>query len=188
VLDILSGQRCFEYRSKFPDDAIGALAALSPDGRWLAWVNGTYGSPQRKQLLLFDVDAKKQVRILTHPGNVAMPVWHPDGRTLAIGNTDTNDLYVWDAIAGKRLHTLDDQKGGAPVLRRPLAGLGLDWGQTPLPPPTQGTRRLPLVVTVKPIDPTVRPVVLSTVDRAGNLQALRQAGRMTARPGMRRVR
>jgi WD40 repeat protein len=118
VLDMPAGRPRFEYRSAIRDNTIGTLAALSPDGHWLAWVDGTYGSPQRNRVLLFDLDSdtKSPARTLLNPGNVASPVWHPDSRTLAIGNTNTNDVYVWDAPSGRRLLTLGDQKGGAPVL------------------------------------------------------------------------
>jgi serine/threonine protein kinase/WD40 repeat protein len=120
VLDIPSGRRCFEHRTKIVDPALPALAALSPDGRILAWVDGGYNTQRRKRLLLFNVDTKEKPRILQHAGNVANPVWHPDGRTLAIGNTDTNAIYVWDVVAGKCFLTLTDQKGGAPML-------GMSW-------------------------------------------------------------
>jgi WD40 repeat protein/tRNA A-37 threonylcarbamoyl transferase component Bud32 len=132
VFDLPSGQRCFEHRTTKYDDTIGALAALSPDGRWLAWVNGLYGYPERKQLVLFDLDAKQPARTLQNPGYVAMPVWHPDCRTLAIGNTDNNEIYVWDTVVGEKIHTLRDQKGGGAVLAMSPSGQMLSshslWG------------------------------------------------------------
>jgi WD40 repeat protein/tRNA A-37 threonylcarbamoyl transferase component Bud32 len=122
VIDVPSGKVCFEHKLPVRDAGLMGLASLSPDGRWLAWVDGNYGTAQRNLVLLFDVDAGKHVSTLKNAGNVYSPVWHPDCRTLAVGNSNTCEIYVWDALAGKRIHALRDQTGGNPYLGMSSSG------------------------------------------------------------------
>ena len=66
--------------------------ALSPDGRWLAYV-------ENNEVLVFDVDVGTQVGKLVNREPVFSPAWHPDSRTLAVGS-DGNNVYVWDVPSG----------------------------------------------------------------------------------------
>jgi WD40 repeat protein len=91
------------------------LVALSPDGRRLAVAAG-------RELLLFDLDTGKPAGTLQHEGKVFSPVWHADSRTLAVATWGNNDIHLWDAVLGKRLRTLTDQKGGEPVLAMSPSG------------------------------------------------------------------
>lgn len=124
VIELPSGRGCFQFRSAtslVPHDA-SKRAALSPDGRWLAFVDGLYLAPQHSQVLLFDVDSGKAAPGLAHHENVTSPVWHPDNRTLAVGGINSNDVYLWDAPSTRLINTLRDQKGGEPTLAMSPSG------------------------------------------------------------------
>ncbi len=122
VLELPSGKIAFDQERSVRDGFLPHLAAMSPNGRWLAWVDGTYGSSQRSQVSLFNLATGKSKGVLTNPGNVVSPAWHPDSRTLAVGSANTSEVYVWDAPSGKRLHTLRDLKGGNPYLAMSASG------------------------------------------------------------------
>lgn len=54
--------------------------AVSPDGRWLAFYSGEYGSIC---LVLADLQGRFARRISPHGGNSTQPAWHPDGARVA---------------------------------------------------------------------------------------------------------
>jgi WD40 repeat protein/tRNA A-37 threonylcarbamoyl transferase component Bud32 len=121
VIDLPSGRFRFEHRSPTHDRGKTRWrAALSPDGKWLAVVDGVYGSPQRNRLLLFDLDTGKPARELASAQAFA-PAWHPDSRTLAVANWN-GGINLWDAPAGKRLRTLSDQLSGEQILAMSPSG------------------------------------------------------------------
>jgi WD40 repeat protein len=133
VIEIPSGRRSFQFRSAtslIPHDA-AKRASLSPDGHWLAFIDGLYLAPPHSQVLLFDVDSGKAAPALPHQENVISPVWHPDNRTLAVGGIHSDDVYLWDAPSTKLINTLRDQKGGEPTLAMSASGQLLtsvsDW-------------------------------------------------------------
>ena len=91
-------------------------AALSPNGRWVAVAEGSYLGENRKRLMVVDVVTGVTFRQFDHPGKVISPVWHPDGVTLAVGQWDTNHVYVWDVPSGQLRAVLKDVRGGQPRL------------------------------------------------------------------------
>ncbi len=67
-------------------DAVGDMPALSPDGRYLAYVSGVcrierenYRGPANRDIWVFDTGNKKFIRITNFEGNDFMPRWTNDG-------------------------------------------------------------------------------------------------------------
>jgi RNA polymerase sigma factor (sigma-70 family) len=69
----------------------GILVAISPDGRWLASVDGD------RVVRLWEAATGKQVcRFEGHQGSIYAITFGPDGRTVASGSRDCT-ILVWDA-------------------------------------------------------------------------------------------
>lgn len=123
VIDIPSGRRCFVQNLNAPLPACppDRWAALSPDGRWLAYV-----LELPSNISVVDVDHGKALKTLNYPESVVSPVWHPDSRTLAAACLASGDIYLWDALAGKRtgmlMNTFRDQQGADPTLAMSASG------------------------------------------------------------------
>jgi WD40 repeat protein len=78
--------------------------ALSSSGQTLA-VASTAG------VELYNLPALGLMRLLEgHTGQLFSVSWSPDGARVAAGSGD-NAIYIWDAIGGGLLHTLDDPNG-----------------------------------------------------------------------------
>jgi serine/threonine protein kinase/WD40 repeat protein len=102
---------------------IGWRGALSPDGRRLAVAHGEYGSAERNNLLIFDVQSGKQTATLKHSSNVFAPVWYPDNRTVAVGDWDSAAVFIWAADSGGvPARALLELKGGEPFLGASCSG------------------------------------------------------------------
>jgi WD40 repeat protein len=78
--------------------------ALSPNGRALA-VASTTG------VWLYSLPALDFVRLLEgHTGQLFSVSWSPDGTQVAAGS-GYNAIYIWDAVSGDLIRTLDDPDG-----------------------------------------------------------------------------
>jgi dipeptidyl aminopeptidase/acylaminoacyl peptidase len=86
---------------------------LSPDGRWIAYVSNRSRNPDldylREDLFVIPFKGGKEKRLPTPPGPVAMPVFSPDGKTIAyLGHDEPEDpwgitnYHIWTVgINGK---------------------------------------------------------------------------------------
>ena len=90
--------------------------AISPDGRWLAFVEGRYGSPESRLVRVIDVDSGGEVAQLEHPSTACSLAWHPDGQTLGVGCVDRKGIFLWNVRQQKRIGELADQLAGEPYL------------------------------------------------------------------------
>jgi WD40 repeat protein/tetratricopeptide (TPR) repeat protein len=91
--------------------------SMDPTGRYLALVPGQYGAPDNRRVLVYDVDAGKVVAEAPQVGNSKCPVWHPDGETVAVGLTDSNNIVLLHVPTKTRVQVLRDQRGGSPALQ-----------------------------------------------------------------------
>ncbi len=67
-------------------DAVGNMPALSPDGKYLAYVSGAcriereaYKGPANLDIWIYDIENKTYKRITSYEGNDFMPRWKDDG-------------------------------------------------------------------------------------------------------------
>jgi WD40 repeat protein len=96
---------------------------FSPDGNHLAVAGGPYRGPlaqdrpfERSILRIYDLHSDQPPKQLIHPDVIHTFAWYPDGKTIAAGGWNANEIYVWDVPTGKQLAAFTGQKGGAPVL------------------------------------------------------------------------
>jgi WD40 repeat protein len=122
VFDLPLGRRRFQRRIAIDDEPRTWSTALDPRGRFLAACEGRYGTPERTQIQVIEIDTGQVVARLPHPSDTYAPAWHPDGRTLAVGIVNTNEVYLWNVPAQKVLSILRDQKGGEPLLGMSRSG------------------------------------------------------------------
>ena len=92
------------------------VARIAPDGLSVAVVEGAYGSADDRFVRIFEVDSGSEVGVLVLSGPVESVAWHPDGQTLAIGLTRSNDIELWNIPSKQKIGLLDDQRGGGPLL------------------------------------------------------------------------
>lgn len=62
--------------------------AVSPDGRWIAYYSGEYGSIC---IVLADIQGRFARRISPHGGNNTQPAWHPESGLIAFRHQHTVD-------------------------------------------------------------------------------------------------
>jgi serine/threonine protein kinase/WD40 repeat protein/Tfp pilus assembly protein PilF len=79
--------------------------ALCADGRTIAH------SPQRGQVLLYDLDDPSRKLLIESP-HLRFPVFSPDGRWLATGNWQGRRIKVWEARTGRLAHDFDFDEPG----------------------------------------------------------------------------
>ena len=87
--------------------SITGNVAFSPDGTRLA-VASSIG------IWIYDVRPGKEKEldlIIGHTGEVTALAFSPDGATIASANWD-GTLYLWNAVTGEQLFTLEGHKGG----------------------------------------------------------------------------
>ena len=116
-------------------DAVGPLA-FSPDGRWIAFGDGT-------KVRLRELAGKREIALLAPAQRLMCLAYSPDGRTLATGTADSVDL--WSVATGARLGSFNtspapralgfapdgatlhsiDQRGVLHTWRAELLGTGL---------------------------------------------------------------
>jgi WD40 repeat protein len=91
---------------------------LSTNGKTLAYSVGAYGSAEARVVQLYEVDTGRHEADLRHEVGVSSLVWMPDGRTLATGCIDTNEIHVWDVTVRppQVVRKFTSQKGGHPYL------------------------------------------------------------------------
>ena len=174
VWDARTGQRGAKVRELRNDPESGAF--FSGDGCWLT--NG------RRRWAVETWEEGPPTPLADEPTAKAFA---PDGRSFA-GQSDDESVHLIDASTGKTLvrlglpeqsrtwhaafspdrsqliHQSTDHfyvcAWDLRVLRRHLAELDLDWDAPPFPPAPTAERRLPPVVIVEPIDPSLRPEVV----------------------------
>src|SRR5262249_34847792 len=115
---------CLERLLQIESDWQGhSTTALSPVSRWVATTDGEHVCRERDRALIYDLNSNnngggsgKVFRTLEHSGSIHSPAWGPDSATLAVGQWDSNAVYLWDVPSGKLLRVLSEQKGGEPNL------------------------------------------------------------------------
>ncbi len=96
--------------------------AFSPDGSQIVFSNSVGGAPA--DLWLVEKDGKNPRMIYDGPGNIASPVFAPNGKSVAFAMStpealETYDVYIWD---------FETQTVGAVTKGRlPNAGGSVDW-------------------------------------------------------------
>lgn len=82
--------------------------AVSPDGRWLAYYAGDYGSIE---ILVCDLQGRFARRATPFSGNSTQAAWHPDGHRLAYRHQHTSDAKweIWETT----LHGPPEQPEGS---------------------------------------------------------------------------
>jgi WD40 repeat protein len=90
------------------DNAIGNVAAWSPDGKILA------SSADSQEIWFWDANGKLITTLTGHSAKVGSLAWSPDGKILASGGIDKN-IILWDNT-GKQLAILSGHTG-------PIGGL-----------------------------------------------------------------
>ncbi len=92
--------------------------ALHPDGRTLAYADGGYDNPLAKTIHVYDMETGENKLEIRHDNDVYSLVWLADGRLLAAGCTDTNEIRIWDVSVRppRVVHQFTRQKGGGPNL------------------------------------------------------------------------
>ena len=66
--------------------------AISPDGEWLAFYSGEYGSIS---IILTNIRGQFARRLSPHGGNNTQPAWHPDGGRVAFRHQHTTG-HKWE--------------------------------------------------------------------------------------------
>jgi dipeptidyl aminopeptidase/acylaminoacyl peptidase len=102
--------------ASLPPETFGSMPAesdpvLSPDGRWLAWLDRKEAKPR---VIMFNVLSRKVQRILAVPERVKLRslIWNDD-ETLLIILSQTSESKVSDAVSGEYFRTIaQDVSGG----------------------------------------------------------------------------
>ena len=68
------------------------LPSLSPDGRWIAFSDG---SPGTREIHVITRDGREAHRITDHPADDFRPLWSPDGGHLAFLSTRDGNAALW---------------------------------------------------------------------------------------------
>jgi WD40 repeat protein len=107
-------------RTVFTISQTWAHPALSPDGRYLAYVS--FIEPHYNRVVLHSVETGEQIDILpgAYSGSIGSLTFSPDSRSLVAGHRVSywyNDgrLTVWD-MATRRRYSLKEPKGVGPVV------------------------------------------------------------------------
>ena len=112
--DAVTGERLGVLRMPIGPGFEGELrtAALSPDGKTLAVGGIGYerGAKPLHPIYLIDLDAGRVAASLDQPHDLAALAFSHDGKLLASGCTG-GLVTLWDAASGRRLRTLEGQKG-----------------------------------------------------------------------------
>jgi Tol biopolymer transport system component/DNA-binding winged helix-turn-helix (wHTH) protein len=87
------------------------LAEYSPDGRWVAWLNGSDGSLWRSR-----ADGRDRIELATPPLHIFTMKWSPDNKRLALMAEEPGmpwKLYLIDAEGGKPAPLLNEDRNEA---------------------------------------------------------------------------
>ncbi len=104
---LVEGERSADFESFH---ALSTRLAVSPDGRWLAFVAKRQG---QDNLYVWDLRQARQARRLEFPGLVALaaPSFSPDGTQLVFSGTATGgfaDLYIAEVASGQLVQLTSD--------------------------------------------------------------------------------
>ncbi|MBY0522247.1 MAG: WD40 repeat domain-containing protein [Gemmataceae bacterium] len=103
---------------------------LSPDGKRLAEVSSNPITGSQNKLRLWDTSSGKQVHELGEAaGNVGITVFSPDGKRIAVTETNGQAVRIWDAEAGKETAAINNLPGVFGVTFSPdskLVAVGTD--------------------------------------------------------------
>jgi WD40 repeat protein len=103
VWDVATGKLRRSFPAGHPDRTY--CAAYSRDGCRLA-LGG-----QEKFLLLYDVDAGKELARIPVPETLSAAAFAPDGRTLATGDWSHGTVRLWNIATGQEKQTLPGHRG-----------------------------------------------------------------------------
>jgi dipeptidyl aminopeptidase/acylaminoacyl peptidase len=95
------------------DPAPDTQPAVSPDGRWIAFVSRR-GKDEQSQIYVIPVDGGEARRLTDVPTGASVPKWFPDNRRIAFVSSIWTDLASWED-QGKRLKEREDSKMSAKV-------------------------------------------------------------------------
>jgi Tol biopolymer transport system component len=70
-------------------------AALSPDGRYIAYAAPVRDDDVTRDLFLLSVDGTQEVPLVTHPAHDSDPVWSADGRHVLFRSNRTRTSSLW---------------------------------------------------------------------------------------------
>ena len=86
-----------------------AKMSLSPDGRWVVYVNKEKrGEP--RDIFLLATDGSGEIPLVEHPADDYGPVWSPDGKAIVFVSDRSGTLDVW------LMHMTDGKPVGEPTL------------------------------------------------------------------------
>ena len=87
------------------------LAEYSPDGQWVAWLNGSDGSLWRSR-----ADGRDRIELATPPLHIFTMKWSPDDKRLALMAEEPGvpwKIYLIDAEGGKPVPLLNEDRNEA---------------------------------------------------------------------------
>jgi serine/threonine protein kinase/WD40 repeat protein len=120
ILEWPSGKLCYCRGTHFGEGAYPAR--LSPDGNQLAVIEGAYGREGANIVTVTNVNSLQEIARLKNVASVNSVAWHPDSETLTVGQTDSNDIVLWNVKQQKQVGLLKNQRGGGPVLAMNATG------------------------------------------------------------------
>jgi WD40 repeat protein len=123
VIDLTTGKERAQVRT--PPVESGAV--LSPDGDRVAATGHTKGERSELRVFVWDTCGGKPVRQFATRCYSTDLAFSPDGRTLASGDSESGDVYLWDVDTGKECgrlsHKLCPHEGIAWLTFSPRGGL-----------------------------------------------------------------
>jgi Tol biopolymer transport system component len=87
------------------------LAEYSPDGQWVAWLNGSDGSLWRSR-----ADGRDRIELATPPQHIFAMKWSPDNKRLALMAEEPGSpwkIYLIDADGGIPIRLLNEDRNEA---------------------------------------------------------------------------
>ena len=90
-----------EARQLTSDKANDTQPAVSPDGKWIAFISKR-GDDTENQVYLIAVDGGEARRVTSIPTGVSLPKWFPDSKRLAFVSDIWPDLVRWEDQGARR--------------------------------------------------------------------------------------
>jgi Tol biopolymer transport system component len=93
VLDLESGEERELYRLA---GEMRIDVALSPDGRWLSFINGGWGAARSLKIMPASGGDVREIWSFGETKQNMLHTWAPDGRYILFGAADPSEPVVWD--------------------------------------------------------------------------------------------